>query len=132
MPVIMGRKTFESFGKPLSGRRNIVITRNKDWKAEGVEIAGSIDEAVALANQSDVKEIFIIGGGEIFKTYFSKADRIYLTRIHHSFEGDAFFPAIDGKEWRLVKEVNCPADEKNAYSHSFQTWERKSPSPKGE
>lgn len=132
MPVIMGRKTFESFGKPLSGRRNIVITRNKDWKAEGVEVAGSIDEAVELAKQSDVKEVFIIGGGEIFKTYFPKADRIYLTRIHHSFDGDAFFPAIDEKEWQLVKEVNCPADEKNAYAHSFQTWEKKPPSPKGE
>jgi dihydrofolate reductase len=125
MPVIMGRKTFESFGKPLSGRRNIVITRNKDWKAEGVEIAGSIDEAVELAKQSDVKEIFIIGGGEIFKTYFPKADRIYLTRIHHSFDGDAFFPAIDEKEWQLVKEVKCPADEKNAYPHTFQTWQRR-------
>ena len=125
MPVIMGRKTFESFGKPLSGRRNIVITRNHGWNAEGVEIAASIGEAVELAKQSDVNEIFVIGGGEIFKTYFPEANRIYITRIHHSFTGDAFFPEIDENEWQLVKEVNCAADEKNPYPHSFQTWERK-------
>src|SRR5688500_18799105 len=95
MPVVMGRKTFESFGKPLSGRRNIVISRNNEWKAEGVEIANSIEKAVALAQQSAVNEIFIIGGGEIFKTFLPKAERIYLTRIHHSFDGDAFFPEID-------------------------------------
>src|SRR5688500_2638885 len=69
MPVVMGRKTFESFGKPLSGRRNIVISRNNEWKAEGVEIANSIEKAVASAQQSAVNEIFIIGGGEIFKTF---------------------------------------------------------------
>ena len=124
MPVVMGRKTFESFGKPLSGRRNIVVTRNKDWKADGVEVAGSINEAISLANQSDVKEIFVIGGGEIFKEVLPTANRIYITRIHHNFDGDAFFPVIDPKEWKLVKEVNCPADEKNAYAHSFQVWEK--------
>ena len=126
MPVVMGRKTFESFGKPLSGRRNIVISRNNEWKAEGVEIANSIEKAVALAQQSVVNEIFIIGGGEIFKTFLPKAERIYLTRIHQSFDGDAFFPEIDETEWQLVKEKNCSADEKNAYAHSFQVWERKS------
>jgi dihydrofolate reductase len=125
MPVIMGRKTYESFGKPLQGRRNIVITHNKDWKAEGVEVAGSIEEAIEMAKESAVKEIFIIGGGEIFKTILPKADRIYLTRIYHSFEGDAYFPEIKESEWRLVKERKCEADEKNAYAHSFQVWERK-------
>jgi dihydrofolate reductase len=132
MPVIMGRKTYESFGKPLQGRRNIVITHNKDWKAEGVEVAGSIEEAIEMAKESAVKEIFIIGGGEIFKTILPKADRIYLTRIYHSFEGDAYFPEIKENEWRLVKERKCEADEKNTYAHSFQVWERKPPSPKGE
>jgi dihydrofolate reductase len=132
MPVIMGRKTYESFGKPLRGRRNIVITRNKDWKAEGVDMVNSIEEAIDLAKESAVKEIFIIGGGEIFKTILPKADRIYLTRIHHSFEGDAYFPEIKENEWQLVKERRSEADEKNAYAHSFQVWERKPPSPKGE
>ena len=125
MPVIMGRKTYESFGKPLRGRRNIVITHNKDWKAEGVEVASSIEEAIEMAKESAVKEIFIIGGGEIFKTILSRANRIYLTRIYHSFDGDAYFPEIKENEWQLVKERRCEADEKNAYAHSFQVWERK-------
>ena len=125
MPVVMGRKTYESFGKPLRGRRNIVITRNKDWKGEGIDTVNSVEDAIALAKESAVKEIFIIGGGEIFKTTINKANRIYLTRIHHSFDGDAFFPEINESEWVLIKERNCPADEKNAYAHSFQVWERK-------
>jgi dihydrofolate reductase len=125
MPVVMGRKTYESFGKPLRGRSNIIITRNKDWKGEGVETTDSIEGAINLAKQSDVKEIFIIGGGEVFKTIISEADRIYITRIHHSFDGDAFFPEINESEWQLVKKTDCAADEKNAYPHSFQVWERK-------
>ena len=132
MPVVMGRKTYESFGKPLRGRTNIIITRNKDWREEGIETVNSIEDAIALAKESAVKEIFIIGGGEIFETIIIKANRIYLTRIHHAFDGDAFFPQINESEWQLVKERNCPADEKNAYAHSFQVWERKLPSPKGE
>lgn len=125
MPVIMGRRTYDSFGKTLPGRRNIVITRNKEWKAEGVDVVHSIEEAVALAKESAVKEIFIIGGSEIFKNILPKADRIYLTRIHQSFEGDAFFPVLNEEEWQLVKNRDCAADEKNAYPHSFQVWERK-------
>ena len=125
MTVVMGRKTYESFDNLLKGRKNIVITRNKNWKAEGVEVANSIEEALILAEKTSVKEIFIIGGAEIFKATLPKADRIYLTRIHHSFEGDAFFPEINKTEWELVKNRDCPADEKNAYAHSFQVWERK-------
>lgn len=126
MPVVMGRKTFESFGKPLRGRRNIVITRNKDWKNDDVEVAASVEEATKLAAQSDVKEIFIIGGGEIFKSALPIAHRMYITRIHHSFDGDAYFPEVNEQEWQLVKNNDCAADEKNAYAHSFQVWERKS------
>lgn len=125
MPVVMGRKTYESFGKPLRGRRNIVITRNKDWKAEGAEVVHSIQDAITLAKESEVKEIFIIGGGEIFKTVLPDANRIYITRIHHSFEGDAYFPVINQDEWHLVKRHDCVADEKNANAHSFQVWEKK-------
>ena len=88
-------------------------------------MANSIDEAISLAEENGMKEIFIIGGAEVFKSALPKANRIYLTRIHHSFDGDAFFPVINENEWQLVREVNCPADEKNAYAHSFQTWERK-------
>ena len=132
MTVVMGRKTYESFDNMLKGRKNIVITRNKDWKAEGVEVANSIEEALVLAKKTSVKEIFIIGGAEIFKTVLPQAGRIYLTRIHHSFDGDAYFPEISQDEWILVKNRDCPADEKNAYAYSFQVWERRSRSTKEE
>jgi dihydrofolate reductase len=127
MPVVMGRKTFEALGKPLTGRTNIVITRNKDWSAEGVKTVKSIDEAIIAAAATDAKEIFVIGGGEIFKSVMSSADKIYLTRVHHSFEGDAFFPEINKKEWEVASNRDYTADEKNPYSLSFQVWQRKSP-----
>src|SRR5687767_14965016 len=125
MTVVMGRKTYDSFNNLLTGRINIVITRNKDWKAKGVEVVHTIEDAIALAKKSAVKEIFIIGGAEIFNSVLDRADRIYLTRIHHEFVGDAFFPAVNEEEWKLVKNRDCPADEKNPYPHSFQVWERK-------
>jgi dihydrofolate reductase len=125
MPVVMGRKTFESLGKPLKGRQNIVITRKTDWKPEGVEIVHSIDLAIIAATKMDAKEIFIIGGAEIFQSALPSADRIYLTRIHENFEGDAFFPELKQDEWKLVSSRDCEADEKNAQAHSFQVWERK-------
>src|SRR4051812_15059168 len=125
MPILMGRKTFESIGKPLPGRKNIVITRKKDWLHDGVSVVHSIEEAIEKAEGFGVKEIFIIGGAEIFQTVFSRADRIYLTRIHHEFDGDVFFPGVKEGEWHLVKERLCSADQKNPYDHTFQLWERK-------
>ena len=124
MPILMGRKTFDSIGKPLAGRKNMIITRNKDWQQEGVVVVYTIDEAIEVAKKEDVKELFIIGGAEIFNTSITTADRIYLTRIHHSFEGDVYFPAISKEEWQLVKEVQGKKDEKNPYDFTFQTWER--------
>ena len=126
MPVVMGRKSFEALGEPLKGRTNIVVTRNKDWKAAGVQTASTIDQAIVIATQSDAKEIFIIGGGEIFQAALPLADRIYLTRVHENFEGDAFFPEINYQDWELVNNRDCAPDEKNAYSLSFQVWERRS------
>jgi dihydrofolate reductase len=125
MSILMGRKTFESIGKPLPGRKNIVITRNNDWLHNGVDVVHSMEEAIAKAENYGVKEIFIIGGAEIFETIFPKADRIYLTRIHHKFDGDVFFPQLIQEEWELVRERFCSADQKNAYDHSFQVWQRK-------
>ena len=125
MPIVMGRKTFESIGKPLPGRKNIVITRNRDWKAEGAVAVNSIEEAMDRTMQDDVKEIFVIGDAEIFKTVFPKATGIYLTRIPHWFQGDVYFPPIDAEEWALVKEHHHSKDEKNNYLHTFQIWERK-------
>ena len=132
MPVIMGRKSFEALGKPLDGRTNIVITRQDDWKASGAVVVHSIDQAIVEATKLDAKEIFIIGGAEIFAAALPSADRIYLTRIHQNFDGDAFFPELDITEWKLVSNKDQAADEKNKYAHSFQVWERKPPSPKGE
>jgi dihydrofolate reductase len=126
MTVIMGRKSLESLGKPLKGRKNIVVTRNKDWQPEGATVAHSIDEAIEMAKETGAREIFIIGGAQVFKTSMPLVHRIYLTRIHHSFEGDAFFPEIPPAEWTLVKSHYYAADEKNQYSHSFEVWERKS------
>jgi dihydrofolate reductase len=125
MPVIMGRKTFESVGKVLPGRQNIVITRNTGWKFEGADVVHTIDEAIDLAKKRAVLEIFIIGGAEIFKTSMDLANRIYMTRIHHVFEGDVYFPVIATDEWKLTKEVFRQKDEKNLYDHSFQVWERR-------
>ena len=125
LPVVMGRKTFEALGKPLEGRTNIVITRQTDWKPAGVEIVHSIDQAIVEATKLDAKEIFIIGGAEIFSAALPSADRIYLTLIHHDFEGDAFFPTLNQDEWKLASSTDFAADEKNKFDHSFQVWERK-------
>lgn len=124
MPILMGRKTFESIGKPLAGRKSIVITRNKEWKHDGVSVVHSIDQAIALAMEMGVKEVFVIGGAEIFLSAFPRAGRIYLTRIHHTFDGDVYFPDVSSGEWNLVGNRFCSTDEKNAYAHSFQVWER--------
>jgi len=125
MPILMGRKTFDSIGKALPGRKSIVITRNQEWQHEGVDVVHSIEEAVQKAESYGVKEIFVIGGAEIFKTSLSVANRVYLTRIHHQFEGDVFFPEISEKEWQLTASRYCEADEKNHYNHTYQVWNRK-------
>jgi dihydrofolate reductase len=124
MPVIMGRKTFESMGKPLQGRKNIIITRQKNYKPEGAVAVESLSNALAAANEMDVKEVFVIGGGEIYRMAWEHAKRIYLTRVKMETEGDTFFPEINPKEWRLTSQKDYEGDEKNIYAHSFQTWER--------
>jgi len=126
MPVVMGRKTFESMGsKPLPGRRNIVITRKPGWDAEGVLVVNSVDASASLAERLNYKEIFIIGGGEIYVIAFDRADKIYMTRVHAELEGDTYFPVIEKNDWTLVSKTDNPADEKHAYAFSFQLWERK-------
>ena len=125
MPILMGRKTFDSIGKPLPGRKSIVITRNQNWSYPNVEVVHSTGEAIVKAKEYGAKEIFVIGGAEIFTSSFDLAKRIYLTRVHHQFDGDVHFPALDKKDWLLVHNRFCHADEKNAWSHTFQVWERK-------
>jgi dihydrofolate reductase len=124
-PVIMGRKTFESFGKPLAGRRNIVITRHSGFSSNGVHYVKNLADAVMEAQLSDVKEIFIIGGGQIYKEAMPIAHRIYITRVHAKPDADTYFPEIDEKEWKLVKKEDHEADEKHKYAYSFQVWDRK-------
>ncbi|HMR92352.1 MAG TPA: dihydrofolate reductase [Chitinophagaceae bacterium] len=124
MPVVMGRKTFESLGRPLPGRKNLVLTKQADWEAEGVLPVKKIEDAIFLVQQMDVKEMMVIGGGEIYQAVFDKAKRIYLTRVDGEPEGDTFFPPIDPKKWRLVSKQDQEADEKHAYNYSFQVWEK--------
>ncbi|HEV7781755.1 MAG TPA: type 3 dihydrofolate reductase [Chitinophagaceae bacterium] len=124
MPVVMGRKTFESLGKVLPGRKNIVITRQPGWEVAGTIAVQKIEDALFVAKQTDANEVMVIGGGEIYKTLFDKASRIYLTRVEAEPEADTFFPALDPKEWHLMSQKDHEADEKNAFNYSFQIWER--------
>jgi dihydrofolate reductase len=128
MPVIMGRKTFESFsGSELPGRFNIVVTRQKELKnrSDKVKIADNLNGAIALAKETDCKEIFVIGGGQIYAESMAIADNIYLTRFHTSLPGDTYFPSIDPSIWELESNVDFPADENHQYAYSFQVWLRK-------
>ena len=125
MPVIMGRKTFEALGKPLAGRKNIILTKQNGWKTEGAVTVKSFEDAIFLGKEMDVKEMMVIGGGEIYRSTIDKADRIHITRIDAEFEeADTFFPAIDPAKWKLVSQKNYEADAKNKYNYSFQVWER--------
>jgi dihydrofolate reductase len=124
MPVIMGRNTFESLKKDLPGRINIVVTRKNDWQPKDVFIAHTIGNAIEKAKESDAKEIFIIGGGEIFKQTIDMVDRIYLTRVHITIEGDTSYPQINQSQWKLTKSDSFPADEKNNYPYTFEVWDR--------
>jgi dihydrofolate reductase len=125
MPVIMGRKTFESLGRPLTGRTNIVITRQKDWQPQEAFVVNDLKDAMDVAAKTDAKEAFIIGGGEIYKQTLPLTQRVYLTRVHTTIDGDAYFPAMNFADWNLLSQLDFSADEKHAYAYSFQVWERK-------
>jgi len=120
--VIMGRKTFDSVGKPLPRRRNIVVTR-QDISIEGCEVVQSIEAALALCAGED--EVFIVGGAEIYRQAIPLTNRIYLTIIDQEFEGDTFFPELDKADWQETQRENFEPDDKNKYSYSFITLERR-------
>ncbi|UOU98726.1 dihydrofolate reductase [Chryseobacterium daecheongense] len=122
-PVIMGRKTYESIGKPLPNRTNIVISRQKDWFEEGILIVGSIKEAVKFARKID-EEVFIIGGGNIYEQTMDITDKLEVTLVKADLEADTFFPKIDNKIWMKTQEVCHEKDEKNPYDFCFQTYEK--------
>lgn len=123
-PVIMGRKTFESIGRPLPNRTNIVISRKTDWFQEGVLIVGNIKEAIKFAKKID-ENIFIIGGGNIYEQTMDLTDKIEVTLVKANLEADTFFPKIDEKTWQKTAETCFEKDEKNEYDMCFQTFERK-------
>ena len=122
-PLIMGRKTHESIGRALPGRRNIIITR-QDVPYPGCEVVHSLDAALAAVKDDPSGEAFIFGGGEIYKQAMSRADRIYLTRVHAIVEGDVSFPPMENGKWKMVVQEDHPADAENQYPYSFLTYER--------
>ncbi|WP_080238977.1 dihydrofolate reductase [Spirosoma rigui] len=124
-PIIMGRKSLESLGKPLPNRTNIVITRNKGLQAAGVTIVHTLDEAIAAARSINQEEIFVIGGAEVYTMALPVATTLYLTEIHRDYEGDAYFPEVDKREWNEVSRVPHAADERHEVGFDFVTYERK-------
>ncbi|WP_281889735.1 dihydrofolate reductase [Paenibacillus sp. YYML68] len=127
-PVLMGRKTFESIGcKPLPGRRNIVLTRDEQYAAEGCEVVSSVDDIVSLYGQNGDRsgeELFVIGGAEVYKLLLPAADKLYLTEIARRFEADAFFPEVTPEEWQVTSRTAGVKDERNPYDYEFVVYER--------
>jgi dihydrofolate reductase len=125
--VIMGRKNYDSIPlkyRPLEGRTNIIVTRQKDFKAEGCIVVNSVEDALEVARKKNEAEVFVIGGAEIFKHTTDIADKIYYTRIYNSFEGDVYFPELDLSKWKLVSKKDVSADEKNKFPFSFCVYEK--------
>lgn len=128
-PIIMGRKTWESIGRPLPGRTNIVITRDRNFHADGIKIVHTLDEAIALAEKisfiDGAEEVVVIGGAEIYALSLPKSDRLYMTQVHADVEGDAHFPEFNINEWREIARENHNSSETNPYPYSFLILERK-------
>ena len=123
-PIIMGRKTFDSFGgRPLPERTNIVVTRDKNYQADGAVVVYSIEEALNAAGDAD--EVMVIGGASFYEQMLSRADRLYVTQVHGKFEGDAWFPEFAMEPWQEVAREEQGVDEKNGYACSFFSYERK-------
>src|SRR5680860_42393 len=121
--IIMGRKTFDSFPKPLPNRTHVVITRQDNLRKEGILVVNSLERAIELS--ADDPQPFVIGGGEIYKMAMKLADKIELTRVHGTFEADTFFPEIDKHQWKLISEEFHEKDEKHDYAFTYLTYERK-------
>ena len=122
-PIIMGRRTFESIGRPLPDRHNIVMTRDPDYAAAGCDVVTSVSDALKLAG--DDTEVMVIGGGQVYRDFLPRADRIYLTRVQAEIDGDTYFPEIDASDWQLVSSEHHDADEKHAYAFEMMVFERR-------
>jgi len=127
--IIMGRKTYDSIGRPLPNRTNIVISRNSDFHAEGVRVVASLEAAIELAKEvnfiNDVQEVMVIGGASIYEAALPIADRLYLTHVHAEIEGDAYFPEVNFKQWLEVSREDYQASDKNPYDYSFVVYDKK-------
>jgi dihydrofolate reductase len=119
--LIMGRKTYETIGRPLPGRTNIILTRNEDYQAEGCLVVHSLEEALELAGEG---EVMIIGGGQLYRQFMPMADRIYMTQIDSEFDGDTFFPVLNFAHWSVIKRSETMLDETSALTYTFITYER--------
>lgn len=129
-PILMGRKTFDSIGRALPKRENIVITRNANFSHDGILVKNSIDEAIEYCKQNNYDEVFIIGGDTIYKQCLSIATKIYLTKVDIEIQnGNAFFPKLNENEWELVSSVKGELDEKNVLNHTFEVYQKR---PKSE
>lgn len=122
--IIMGRKTFESFPKPLPNRIHVVISRQKDYPNKNCIVVNSLENALKTVENQD--SVFVIGGGEIYKLFMPVVNEIELTRVHGKFDADTFFPPIDDKHWKLINEAHHPRDERHKYAFTYQTYQRKS------
>ena len=121
-PIIMGRKTHESIGRPLPDRHNIVLTRDEHYVADGCDVVNTIDDAINLVAEAD--EIMVIGGGQVYAAFLPVARRIYLTRVHAEFDGDTVFPVLDDSEWQLVSTESHPGDAEHLHAFDFMVFER--------
>jgi dihydrofolate reductase len=122
-PMIMGRKTFESIGKPLPGRRNIVVTRDTNYHHPGVEVVHGADQAVAAT--ADAPEVMVIGGAELFRLFLPHAGRVHLTRVHGNIDGNVMWPALDNRQWEVIESERYEADERHAHAMTFEVWEKR-------
>lgn len=125
-PVIIGQKTFESIGKPLPGRINIVLTRDENFQAPGCIPSHSIEEALQVAKEKEAKEVMICGGASVYKQFLPLADKMYLTLIDGDFEGDAYFPEFNYNDWDEIERINHKPDKDNPYPYSFVILQKKS------
>lgn len=124
-PIVMGRKTYDSIGKPLPGRENIIITRNVNYRNDDCTVFNHLDDFLAYSQQKPEEEFFVIGGAEIFNQLLSNADRLYITEIHEKFDGDTFFQEVDMEKWQLISREKGLKDEKNPYDYEFTIYDRK-------
>jgi dihydrofolate reductase len=122
-PIVMGRRTFESIGKPLPGRQNIVVTRDPNYQRDGVIVVHGVDAALDAA--AEAPEIMVIGGAELFRLFLPRAGRIHLTRVHGEIAGDVRWPDLDPREWKVVAREPYEADDRHAYSMTFEVWEKR-------